>query len=60
MTHIYEKYCTYPHFPIFLRYNLKGKCAKCDYLYACGGCRAYAYAETGDILAEDSGVLDLM
>ena len=38
-----------------LRYNLKGKCAKCDYLYACGGCRAYAYAETGDILAEDGG-----
>ena len=38
-----------------LRYNLKGKCGKCNYLYACGGCRAYAYAETGDILAEDSG-----
>jgi len=44
-----------PIFEVFLRYNLKGKCAKCDYLYACGGCRAYAYAETGDILAEDSG-----
>lgn len=38
-----------------LRYNLKGKCGKCDYLYACGGCRAYAFAETGDILAEDGG-----
>ncbi len=38
-----------------LRYNLKGKCSSCNYLYACGGCRAYAYAETGDILAEDSG-----
>lgn len=38
-----------------LRYNLKGKCTSCNYLYACGGCRAYAYAETGDILAEDSG-----
>ncbi len=38
-----------------LRYNLKGKCGTCRYLYACGGCRAYAYAETGDILAEDSG-----
>jgi radical SAM protein with 4Fe4S-binding SPASM domain len=38
-----------------LRYNLKGKCGKCSYLYACGGCRAYAFAETGDILAEDSG-----
>ena len=38
-----------------LRYNLKGKCGTCRYLYACGGCRAYAYAETGDILAEDGG-----
>nr|WP_276510927.1 SPASM domain-containing protein [Rhodobium orientis] len=38
-----------------LRYNLKGKCGTCNYLYACGGCRAYAYAKTGDILAEDSG-----
>jgi len=38
-----------------LRYNLKGKCGKCQYLYACGGCRAYAYAETGDILASDGG-----
>ncbi len=38
-----------------IRFNLKGKCAKCRYKFACGGCRAYAYAKTGDILAEDSG-----
>lgn len=39
-----------------LRYNLKGKCSNCGYLYACGGCRAYAFADSGgDILAEDSG-----
>lgn len=38
-----------------IRFNLKGKCAKCRYKFACGGCRAYAYATTGDILAEDSG-----
>ncbi len=38
-----------------LRENLQGKCATCDFKYACGGCRAYAYAETGNILAEDSG-----
>lgn len=38
-----------------IRYQLKGKCGTCRYLYACGGCRAYAYAETGDILAEDGG-----
>lgn len=38
-----------------LRHNLKGKCSLCRYKFACGGCRAYAYATTGDILAEDSG-----
>jgi radical SAM protein with 4Fe4S-binding SPASM domain len=38
-----------------LRHNLKGKCAACEYKFACGGCRAYAHATTGDILAEDSG-----
>ena len=38
-----------------LRHNLKGKCALCQYKFACGGCRAYAYAVSGDILAEDSG-----
>ncbi len=38
-----------------IRFNLKGKCAKCKYKFACGGCRAYAYAKTGDILTEDSG-----
>jgi len=38
-----------------LRQNLRGKCSVCRYKFACGGCRAYAYATTGDILAEDSG-----
>lgn len=38
-----------------IRQNLKGKCSVCQYKFACGGCRAYAYAATGDILAEDSG-----
>lgn len=35
------------------RDNLKGKCAKCKNKYICGGCRAYAYATTGDVLGED-------
>ena len=35
------------------RENLKGKCGKCKNKYICGGCRAYAYATTGDILQED-------
>lgn len=33
--------------------NLKGKCGRCDYLPICRGCRAAAFAHTGDYLAED-------
>ena len=33
--------------------NLKGKCNGCEYIPRCGGCRATAYALTGDYLAED-------
>lgn len=33
--------------------SYKGKCGKCDYLAICRGCRAQAYAVTGDWLAED-------
>lgn len=33
--------------------NLKGKCNSCEYLLQCSGCRAMAYACTGDYLAED-------
>ncbi len=33
--------------------NLKGKCHGCEHLSACGGCRAVAYATTGDYLEED-------
>jgi len=38
-----------------LRNNLEGKCGTCAYKYGCGGCRAHAYYETGNICAEDSG-----
>ncbi|MEN6333032.1 MAG: radical SAM protein, partial [Phycisphaerales bacterium] len=31
----------------------KGKCGRCAYVRVCGGCRARAYAMTGDYLAED-------
>ncbi|HUU32085.1 MAG TPA: radical SAM protein, partial [Phycisphaerae bacterium] len=30
-----------------------GKCGRCEYRAACGGCRARAYAVTGDWLAEE-------
>ena len=33
--------------------NLKGKCHNCEFIPRCGGCRATAYAITGDYLAED-------
>lgn len=33
--------------------NLKGKCADCEFVPRCSGCRATAYALTGDYLAED-------
>ncbi|HIC90875.1 MAG TPA: heme b synthase [Syntrophaceae bacterium] len=31
----------------------KGKCGRCEYRHICGGCRARAYALTGDYLAEE-------
>lgn len=33
--------------------NLKGKCKDCELIPRCGGCRAMAYALTGDYLEED-------
>lgn len=32
---------------------LKGRCAKCLFLYSCGGCRARAFSLYNDYLAED-------
>ncbi|MBW2039119.1 MAG: heme b synthase [Deltaproteobacteria bacterium] len=33
--------------------NLKGKCGRCEYRVVCGGCRARAFAFTGDYLEEE-------
>ncbi len=33
--------------------KLKGKCGDCEYRVVCGGCRARAYASTGDYLEEE-------
>ncbi|CAG36010.1 radical SAM/SPASM domain-containing protein [Desulfotalea psychrophila] len=33
--------------------NYKGSCGCCEYVNVCGGCRARAYAMTGDYLAEE-------
>lgn len=35
------------------RNQLQGKCGRCRYQFTCGGCRAMAYFETGDYMAED-------
>jgi AdoMet-dependent heme synthase len=33
--------------------ELSGRCGRCEYRDVCGGCRARAYANTGDILGPD-------
>jgi len=33
--------------------NYKGKCGSCEFIRVCGGCRARAYAMTGDYLDEE-------
>jgi len=33
--------------------DLGGRCGRCEYRLVCGGCRARAFATTGDYLAED-------
>ena len=33
---------------------LEGKCGACEFREVCGGCRARAYADTGNYLAEDA------
>jgi radical SAM protein with 4Fe4S-binding SPASM domain len=37
--------------------NLKGKCGRCSFSIGCGGCRARAYAKTGDYLGPDPSCL---
>jgi radical SAM protein with 4Fe4S-binding SPASM domain len=34
--------------------ELGGKCGRCEYREVCGGCRARAHAESGDLLGEDA------
>jgi heme b synthase len=45
------------HSPVFLQLrdtnNLGGKCGICEYRNVCEGCRARAFGETGDYLAEE-------
>ncbi|MBI3002452.1 MAG: radical SAM protein [candidate division NC10 bacterium] len=45
------------HSPVFARLRdpdlLGGKCGPCEFKTVCAGCRARAYADTGDYLAEE-------
>ncbi|MEX2582990.1 MAG: radical SAM protein [Gemmatimonadota bacterium] len=43
--------------PVFAKIRggeLGGKCGRCEYRGICGGCRARAYAEGGDLMGEDN------
>lgn len=43
--------------PVLLRIRGEepgGKCGRCEYRSICGGCRARAYADTGDFMAADA------
>jgi radical SAM protein with 4Fe4S-binding SPASM domain len=42
-----------PVFDAIRHGELGGRCGKCEYRQVCGGCRARAHAESGDLLAED-------
>ena len=35
------------------RTQLKGRCGVCEFRNVCGGCRAYPYQLTGDLMGED-------
>lgn len=35
------------------RNRLQGKCGRCRYKFVCGGCRAMAFFESGDLMGED-------
>ena len=48
---IWEKSALFEELRDFDSY--KGRCGECEYLNICGGCRARAYAVTGDWLAEE-------
>ena len=44
---------TAPLFAQLRRPNLSGRCGACEYKQLCGGCRARAFAASGDLMAED-------
>ncbi|MCL2306278.1 MAG: radical SAM protein [Planctomycetaceae bacterium] len=53
ITEITENYKQNPFVQSRLAMNLKGRCGICERRYQCGGCRARALIQNGDILGED-------
>jgi radical SAM protein with 4Fe4S-binding SPASM domain len=45
--------CESPLFKTLRNPSLKGRCGECEYRETCGGCRARALSEKGDIAGED-------
>lgn len=48
-----EIWGTSPHLQALRLESSKGKCGACEFSQSCGGCRARAYAESADYMAED-------
>lgn len=42
-----------PLLMVLRRRDLRGRCGACDHMQVCGGCRARAYASSGDFLGPD-------
>ncbi len=47
----------HPSFKLLRTEEVGGKCGRCSYKAVCGGCRARAFYETGDFMAEDPNCL---
>lgn len=48
-----EIWTSSPVFAALREGELGGKCGRCEYREVCGGCRARAYAQSGDLLGPD-------
>ncbi|MCH7530361.1 MAG: radical SAM protein [Gemmatimonadetes bacterium] len=48
-----EVWTSSPVFGALREGELSGKCGRCEYREVCGGCRARAYAQSGDLLGSD-------
>lgn len=54
VTSFADAWRTSPVFRALRSGDVSGKCGRCGYRELCGGCRARAFADAGDLLAEDA------